>query len=101
MGAVRRASWGMLHADDASNVSSSLRVLERMLAIFGVFGPTISESRAETMYITFPRAPATQIVFNATGQQHRQTTFLTFWEAPSLKPESGRPRLTGESLRGG
>ena len=41
---------------------------------FGEFGLIMSESKTETMCIPVPRALATQIVFNATGQQYRQTT---------------------------
>ena len=74
---VRRAIWGMLYADDACIVSRSPRGLGRMMAvfveIFGIFGLTISESKTETMCMSIPRAPATKIVFNATGQQYRQT----------------------------
>ena len=68
---VRRAIWGMQYADDACIVSRSPRGLERMMAVFvevfGTFGLTISESEAETMCMPIPRAPATKIVFNATG----------------------------------
>ena len=72
---VRRAIWGMLYADDACIVSRSTRGLGRMMAvfveIFGAFGLTISESKTGTMCMPIPRAPATKIVFNATGQQYR------------------------------
>ena len=68
---VRRAIWGMLYADDACIVSRSPRGLGRMMAVFvevfGTFGLTISESKTETMCMPIPRAPATKIVFNATG----------------------------------
>ena len=68
---VRRAIWGMLYADDACIVSRSPRGLGRMLAVFaevfGTFGLIISESKTETMCMPIPRAPATKIVFNATG----------------------------------
>ena len=68
---VRRAIWGMLYADDACIVSLSPRGLGRMMAVFvgvfGAFGLTISESKTETMFMPIPRAPATKIVFNATG----------------------------------
>ncbi|CAN0053269.1 unnamed protein product, partial [Ascophyllum nodosum] len=43
--------------------------------VFGAFGLTISESKTETMCMPIPRAP---IVFNATGQQYRQTTSFTY-----------------------
>ena len=81
---VRRAIWGMLYADDACIVSRSTRGLGRMMAVlvevFGAFGLTISESKTETMCMPIPRAPATKIlvVFNATGQQYRQTTSFTY-----------------------
>ena len=75
---VRRAIWGMMYADDACIVSRSPRGLGRMMAVFGAFGLTISESKTETMCMPIPRAPATKIVFNATGQQYRQTTSFTY-----------------------
>ena len=79
---VRRAIWGMLYADDACIVSRSTRGLGRMMAVFvevfGAFGLTISESKTETMCMPIPRAPATKGVFNATGQQYRQTTSFTY-----------------------
>ena len=56
---VRRATWGMLHADDACIVSRSPRGLGRMVAVFVEI--------LETMCMPIPRAPATKIVFNATG----------------------------------
>ena len=42
-----------------------------------------------------PRAPVTQIVFNVTGQHHRQTTFFTYLggtvtETPNLSDEIDR-----------
>ena len=78
---VRRAIWGMLYADDACTLSRSPRGLGRMMAVFvevfGAFGLTISE-KTETMCMPIPRAPATKIVFNATGQQYRQTTSFTY-----------------------
>ena len=79
---VRRASWRMLYADDACIVSRSPRGLGRMMAVFvevfGAFDLTISESKTETMCMPIPRAPATKIVFNATGQQYRQATSFTY-----------------------
>ena len=96
---VRRAIWGMLYADDACIVSRSARGLGRMMAVFaevfGAFGLTISESKTETMCMPIPRAPATKIVFNATGQQYRQTTSFTYLggtvtEMPNLSDEIDR-----------
>ena len=46
--------------------------------VFGTFGLTISESKTGTMCMPIPRAPATKRVFNATGQQYRQTTSFTY-----------------------
>ena len=79
---VRRAIWGVLYADGACIVSRSPRGLGRVMVVFvevfGPFGLTISESKTETMYMPIPRTPATKIVFNATGQQYRQTTSFTY-----------------------
>ena len=96
---VRRAIWGMLYADDACIVSRSPRGLGRMMAVFvegfGTFGLTISESKVETMYMPIPLAPTAKIVFNATGQQYRQTTSFTslggtVTETPNLSDEIDR-----------
>ena len=79
---VRRAIWGMLYADDACIVSRSPRGLGRMMAVFvevfGAFGLTILETKTKTMCMPIPHAPATKIVFNATGQQYRQTSSFTY-----------------------
>ena len=86
----------MLYADDACIVSRSSRGLGWMMAvfveIFGTFGLTLSESTTETMYMPIPHAPATKIVFKATGQQHGQTTSFTYLggiltESPNLLDE--------------
>ena len=45
--------------------------------VFGTFDLAISESKTETMCMPIPRAPATRIVFNTTGQQYRHTTSFT------------------------
>ena len=92
----------MLYADDACIVSRSPRGLGRMMAVFvevfGTFGLTISERKTETMCMPIPRATATKIVFNATGQQYRQTTSFTYLggtvtESPNLSDEiDGRIR---------
>ena len=63
--------------------------------VFGTFGMTISESKMGTMCMPIPRAPATRIVFNATGQQYRQTTSFTYLggtvnETPNLSDEIDR-----------
>ena len=79
---VRRAIWGMLYADDECIVSRSPRGLGRMIAVFvevfGTFGLTILESKTETMCMPILRARATKIVFSATRQQYRQTTFFIY-----------------------
>ena len=97
------ASWRMLDADDTCIVSRSLRGLEQMavfVEVFGAFGLTISESKTETTCMSIPRAPATQIVFNATDHQYNQTT-SPIWGFPALTPHTCRSRLTGRSVRGG
>ena len=79
---LRRDISGMLYTDDVCIVSRSPHGLERMMAVFaevfGAIGLTISESKTETMCMPIPRAPATQVVFNATGQQYRKTTSFTY-----------------------
>ena len=101
---ARRAIWGMLYADDACIVSRSPSGLGRMMAVFvevfGAFGLTISESKTETMCIPIPRAPATKIFFNTTGQQYRQTTSFTYLggtvtELPNLSDEIDRRTRAG------
>ena len=42
--------------------------------VFGAFGLTISARKTEITDMPIPRAPVAQEVFNATGQQYRQTT---------------------------
>ena len=90
---------GLLYADDVSIVLRSLRGLGRMVAafveVFGTFGLSISESKMETMCMSIPRASATKIVFNATGQQYCQTTSFTYLEGtvtetPNLSDEIDR-----------
>ena len=99
LGCVQRAIWRMLYAGDACIVSRSLRGLGRMMTVFvevfGTFGLTISESKTETMCMPIPHAPAMKIVFNATGQQYRQTTSFTYLggtvtEIPNLSDEIDR-----------
>ena len=96
---VRRAIWGMLYANDACIVSRSPRGLGRMMTVFvevfGTFSLTISDNKPETMRMPIPRAAATKIVFNATGQQYRQTTSFgylggTVTETPNLSDEIDR-----------
>ena len=94
----------MLYADDACIVSRSPRGLGRMMAVFvevfGTFGLTISESKAGSMCMRISRAPATNIDFNATGQQDRQTTSFTYLggkvtETPNLSDEIDRRICAG------
>ena len=98
---VRRAIWGMLYVDDACIVSRSPRGLGRMMAVvvkvFGTFCLIISESKTETMCMPIPRARATKIVFNATGQQYRQTTSFTYLGGTVKETPT---RSTGGSGRG-
>ena len=97
---VRHAIWGMLYADDACIVSRSPRGLGRMMAVLvevvGMFGLTISERKTETMCVPIPRTPATKIVFNATGQQYRQTISFTYLGGTV----TGTPNLSDEIDRG-
>ena len=77
--------------------------------VYGTFGLTFSESKTETMCMLIPRATATKIVFNATGQQYRQTTFFTYLggamtETPNLsddRPADPRGMDELQALRGG
>ena len=48
--------------------------------VFGTLDLTISESTTEIMCMPIPYAPATQIVFNATGKQYRHTTPFNYLE---------------------
>ena len=74
-----------------------------MMAVFKIFcafGLNISESKTETMCMSIPRAPATKIDFNATGQQYRQTDSFTYsvdtvTETPNLSDEIDRQIRTG------
>ena len=71
-----------MYADDACIVSQSPRGLERSMAVFVevfiTFDLTILESKTETTCMPIPRATAMKVVFNATGQQYRQTTSFTY-----------------------
>ena len=96
--------WEIMYADDARTVLRSQRGLERMMAVsvevFGASGLTIPEIKTETMCMPIPRAPATQIAFDATGQQqYRQISSFTYWRAPS-KSQVCRPRLTVKPVQG-
>ena len=84
----------MLYADDACIVSRSPGVeVVVYVEVIGILGLTISQSKTETMCMPIPRAPATQIVFNAAG--HRQITSLTYLggtvtKTPNLSDEIDR-----------
>ena len=50
-----------------------------LVEVFGIFCPTISESKTETMCIWVPCAPPRHIVvFNAMGRQYGQTISITY-----------------------
>ena len=55
---ARRAVWGMLYTDDAGVVSRSQEGLTRMMThiaeVFGAFGLTVSEIKAETLLMRAP-----------------------------------------------
>ena len=96
---VRRPTWGMLYAYVACIGSRSPRGLGRNMAVFvevfGTLSLTISENKTETTCMPIPCAPATKIVFNATGQQYRQLTSFTYLggnvtETPNLSDEIDR-----------
>ena len=72
--------WRCVHR---VGVASGLgRMMAIFVDVFTTFGLTISERKTENMCMPIPLAPATHIVFNATGQQHRQTTSFTYlWMA--------------------
>ena len=92
---VRRAIWGIMYADDACIVSLSTRGLGRMMAdlrrsLGRIWSDHLREEDGDDVQI--PGAPATKIVFNATGQQYRQTTSFTYrggtvTEMPNLSDE--------------
>ena len=52
--------------------------MANFVEVFGVFVRIISGGKTETMFMPIPRAPTTQIVFNATGQQYPQTTSFAY-----------------------
>ena len=83
------AIGGMLYTDDACIVSRSPRGLEQLIAVvvevLSAFGLIISESKTETMCMLISRAPATQIFFNYTGQDYRQTTSFTYLEGAATE----------------
>ena len=68
-----------------------------VVEVFDALGLTISESKTKSMCMLIPRVPATPIVFNATGQQHRLTTSFAYFarrrhcETPNLSAEIADP----------
>ena len=69
--------------------------------VFSTFGLAISETKTEAMRIAIPRAPATQIAFNAKGNSTAKNSPSPIWEAPSLKAQTCGPMLSGGPVRGG
>ena len=68
-----------------------------LVEVLGTFGLTISESKTDTMCMLISRAPATKIVFNAAGQQYRQTTSFTYLGAHILSYKDALQRTACES----
>ncbi|CAB1102544.1 unnamed protein product [Ectocarpus sp. CCAP 1310/34] len=86
---VRRAGWGMLHADDAGVMSRSAEALARMMTVImeviGEFGLTVSEKtatvqmRAKEKQTTIPPPPPPPpLIIEAAGQRYTQTTELRY-----------------------
>ena len=92
---VRHAIWGMLYADDACIVSRSPRGLGRLRrSLWHIWSNHLREQDGDHMHAD-PASPATKIVFNATGQQYRQTTSFIYLggtetETPNLSDEIDR-----------
>ena len=81
---ARRAVWAMLCADDAGVVSRSQEGLTRMMTtiveVFGAFGLTVSEKKAETLLMRAPEKqpkkwwlPPPPLIIEAAGQKYAQT----------------------------
>ena len=108
---VRRAVWGMLYADDAGIVSRSLAGLARMMTVivevFGAFGLTVSEKKAETLLMRTPEKaqqlretatpplPALEIA-PADQKYHRVHQFVYLG---GLITEVAAPKLLGGCFR--
>ena len=80
---VRRAVWGMLHADDAGVVSTSPRGLTRMMGVIVVtcqeFGLTVSEKKTEAMHLwSHPHTASNALRIEAAGQRYKQTTEFVY-----------------------
>ena len=72
---VRRALWGMLYADNAGVVSTSLRGLTRMMDVIVVvcqeFGLTLSEKKTEAMHLwSHPNTASNALRIKAVGQRY-------------------------------
>ena len=76
---VRRAVWGMLYADDAGVVSTSLRGLTRMMDVIVVacqeFGLTVSGKKTEDMHLwSHPNTASNALRIEAAGQRYNKQT---------------------------
>ena len=72
IGYVRRAVWGMLHADDACIVSRSPQGLAKMMEVIvevcRAFALTMSAKKTEIMRMPRPRTPRTMAQVEAGGK---------------------------------
>ena len=79
---VRRAVWGMLHADDACIVSRSPQGLAKMVEVIvevcRAFALTVSAKKTETMCMPPPRTPRTMARVKAAGQTYKQVQSFTY-----------------------
>ena len=97
---IRRAVWGMLHADDACIVSRSPQGLAKMMKVIvevcRAFALTVSANKTETMYMAPPRTPRTMVhVEAAAGQKYKQVQSITYLggavtEVPDMSVEIAR-----------
>ena len=76
---VRRAVWGMLYADDAGVVSTSLRGLTRMMDVIVVacqkFGLTLSEKKTEALHLwSHPNTASNALRIETVGQRYTKQT---------------------------
>ena len=79
---------------------SRIRIREPLLPRTSPSGPSEAADLPSSGRPAPARAPATKIVFNATGQQYRQTTSFTYsggtvTETPSLSDEIDRHNRAG------
>ena len=96
---VRRAVWGMLHADGASIVSRSPQGLAKMMEIIievcRTFALTVSAKKTETMCMPPLRTPRTMVRVEAAGQIYKQVKSFTYLggavtETPNMSVEIAR-----------